>query len=334
MKADDFLYGCRSAIQKGIRRGDLDLVMTAFDTLWEVKAQRNWLQWRTTVLCEEDVWHMLGELSLFYGRVKKVKEDPEAHRKAWLKMLIELALCSKSKDTEALYYTAKDTKKKKNEHAELVEMRELLGMVSTEPLEAAGVLLDGMKEQKVEEYRMRAARMLHSRMFQGGMYDDRMACLAGMVLVNNRPGFDPKTVKQDIADGLKRYKVAGGKKPKKKELPWYVFDMHTAAGKFASSVFMKHKAKDFPGLTKDKFEWIWFDLESAKVPKSLMKVKKFSLKAQPTAIENMWWGVQVKRDLPFGDYSALDVVRLWRTKMRPELKSIVNWCLEKRSKKN
>jgi hypothetical protein len=185
--------------------------------------------------------------------------------------------------------------------------------------------------QTCSDYELAAARCLQARLNQGGMAGDRWACLAGMMMITTR-GLNQDEVLEDVENQKAQWKLENGNRmPRNKPLPWYVFDTHTAVGKFAISVFAKHKMKEFTGLTKDRFDWIWFDLESAKVPKKLMKTMHLHSEAEPGLIDNMWWPCQVQMDLPFGPYDAKQVVQLWKKQMQPEIESIVNWCIKRRA---
>jgi hypothetical protein len=48
-----FISGCRSGIQKAVRRGDLDLAKTCFDVLWNSREERSWFKWRLPVIVAE-----------------------------------------------------------------------------------------------------------------------------------------------------------------------------------------------------------------------------------------------------------------------------------------
>jgi hypothetical protein len=109
MNDADFTYGCRSAIQKGIRRGDLDLVHTCFEELWAEKSQRNWLMWRATTLVMEEAWQMIGEYGELLASGSKEEND-------WRKFLYRLCFATKSKDAMGLMFLVN------REHKALTEM--------------------------------------------------------------------------------------------------------------------------------------------------------------------------------------------------------------------
>lgn len=91
LSPSDFLYGCRSGIQKAIRRGDLPLAKQCFDALWANKAQRAWLKWRTVAIVQEECSYYLGELAEFLEK----KSDDE---REWRRIFYEVTLTLKNKD--------------------------------------------------------------------------------------------------------------------------------------------------------------------------------------------------------------------------------------------
>jgi len=330
VSAEDFMYGCHSGLQKAIRRGDLDLAKTCFDAMWQDPKHRNWLKWRTTVLVEEDAWQMIGEFAKFLNSVKELKDDPEAEEKAWRKFIYQLVVVPKSKDTEGLLYTALKRKAQDGEHRELADFRLWLNMDDDPSQIVEDLYEELLKKRKLTSYEHAALRLLKSRVYQGGMVDDRKACLACMLLLVYR-GLDEKKAKEQIKWGVRRWtRNSKRKKPRTVNLPWYVFDMHTAIGKFAEAVFMKNKAKEYKGLDKQKFEDVWFNLESALIPDDLIRLVPYT-EEKLTATDSMWWPLLVELELPFGGYTAKGVRYLWKAEMRKEVKAIVNWCANRRS---
>ena len=329
MKEDDLIYGAHSGVQKAVRRGDLDLAKTCFDVMWKIPKHRNWLKWRMTVLVEEDAWQMIGEFAQFLKEVKDLKDDPALDENAWRKFLYKLVVVPKSKDTEGLMYTSRLKKAEEGEHKEMSDFRFWFER-DEDPTEIVEDMFDGLvKERKLTDYEMAAMKLLKGRIYQGGMLDDRKACLACMLLIVSR-GLDEAEAKKMVTWGVKRWvKNSKRAKPRTVNLPWYVFDMHTAAGKFASAVFMKKRGKEYVGLTKKKFEDTWFAFESALIPKDLVKVVPYT-EGPLTSYDSMWWPMQVKLEVPFGGYTAKGVKELWDNHMREEIRNIVKWCLARR----
>lgn len=328
MKEGDFLYGCHSGIQKAIRRGDLNLAKTCFDAMWADVEHRNWLKWRMAILVEEEMWYMTGELAEFLHADSKEEID-------WRRFVYQLVLCPKSKDPEALLYLAQN-EEYTVEHPELAEARVWVNRLKDEPLPSvADELFDEMMGGDqfgfgaLTRYELDAARLMKTRTRAGGMVGDKQACLVTMVLIAMRR-LDRDAVK-DIVKASTNVTIP---KPHTVNLPWYCFDMHTMVGKWASSIFMKRTAprlKLDEELSKEKFEDIWFYFESAVVPIKDLKLVAFSMDRKLHFTESMWWGEIIKQSVPFGKKTAKEVKALWDSKLKREIESLVNWCLEKRA---
>ena len=326
MNEKDFLYGAHSGIQKAIRRGDLSLAKTCFDALWSEKEHRSWLQWRLPILVEEEMWYMLGELAEFLHEGTHEEKD-------WRRFIYQLVLCPKSKDPEALLYLALDDDVEMD-HAEMKEARVWVNRLTDEKIEAvADELFDEMKAGDkfgfgaLTKYELDAAKLMKFRTRTGGMAGDKQACMVAMILIAIRR-LDKKQIKELVSASVN----ISIKKPRTVNLPWYCFDMHTLVGKWASSIFMKRAAPrlELDDLTKEKFEDIWFYFESAVIPIKDLKLVSFSPTQELLPTESMWWGEIIKQTVPFGENSAKEVKGLWDSKMKREIESIVNWCLEKR----
>lgn len=319
----NFRYGCQSAIQKAIRRSDLDLAKTTFDFLWSIKDARTWLQWRTTILVEEDCWQMIGELAKFYA------SKPKNDEAAWRKLLYSLVLVDKSKDTEALWDLATRFKHLPSSlHPELEEMRFWLAKVKgDDPASIAEDVFKSAEAAGLTEYELNACRTFRSRVYQGGMLADRFSCLAGIVLIKKRR-LKEEEVAAHVQEATKRYFLAGGKKPiSRNALPWWSLDMHTQIGKMASSAFMKRIAPKYQGLDKLKFEDVWFMLESAEMKHSRLS----KLKESPSCFESMWWPIYLKEVITFGGRSVKEVGELWQKEMRGEVQKLVEWAVKKKA---
>jgi len=321
----DFLYGCHSGIQKAIRRSDLDLAKTCFDAMWQEKEHRNWLKWRTTILAEEDCWQMLGELAIFYS------SKPGDDEVAWRRMLYQLALVDKSKDTESLMFLAQMPAHETEieEHPEMKDMRAWLARIGKDDPSSVAEELWEYANDGLSDYEKAAARLLKSRLYQGGMLADRLACLGGVLLIKHR-GLKLEEIRSHMTDASSRYLTEVGRKPKTVNLPWDVFDMHTQVGMVASSVFMKRYAERYPGLDKQTFENAWFYFESA-----WNKYDRLTaLKEKPSCFESMWWPILIKKTIVFSDLKPKQVKKLWDTEMSDVMKKLVEWAIEKRSKGN
>lgn len=339
MHKNDFLYGSRSGIQKAIRRGDLDLLVTCFEALWSDSMHRNWLKWRTTVLVEEDAWQMIGELAKMLAKIEGANTVEQ--KKAYKRFLTELALAHKSKDTEALWLMATEIQpvEQEGEHAELQEMRLWLSR-SEEPTEVANDLSRRIETdyRDLSKYEKAAVEVLRRRAGQGGMLGDRWACVACMILIVLR-GLDEADVQRDVEKGLKRWLAEKGRKPKEytqetlpKEYLPVMFDSHTAAGKMAISVYMKNKGHKFKWLTKENLADIWFIFQGAWVPEEMVTYHT-KLKEEPTAFDTIWWTPFVQFYLAKTGLKPMAVKKAWVDKIAPELANVVSWCLKVREER-
>jgi hypothetical protein len=328
--AADHTYGCRSGIQKGIRRGDLDLVHTCFEELWRTKDQRNWLMWRATTLVMEEAWQMIGEYGELLTSGSKDKED-------WRRFLYRVCLATKSKDAVGLVFSVmKGYESMVNlAHSEMEEMvlwyHMALESGDEEMLSVSEDLYSTCYQMReFSEYEKKGLDALLRRTKMGGMLGDRQICLSGIILLTFR-GINKDEVLDDIKVNAEKWKKeVGGSKPQMVELPWYVFDMHTQAGKIATSIFMKHSSERYH-IQYEEFLRVWFFLESAKTPKHLIKVKKPEAE-EVDAFDSIWWLPFVSQEIKFKDYSPKAVVNIWKTKMRDDIKGAVFWILDKREK--
>jgi len=161
----------------------------------------------------------------------------------------------------------------------------------------------------------------------GGMMGDRLICLTSLLLLSMR-GLDKKEVDADVkANAMLWKKETGRSKPRIVDLPWYAFDMHTQAGKIAFNIFMKQGGEKY-GLDELSFRSLWFFMESAKVPKHLIRLPptEWSL----TAFDSVWWLPYVGFRLNIPGHTAKEAARLWKEQVREDIKGAVNWILEKR----
>jgi hypothetical protein len=319
-------YGSRSGIQKGIRRGDLDLVHTCFETLWATPTHRNWLKWRATTLATEEAWQMIGE----YGKLLKSGTDS---KEEWRKYIYRLCLATKSKDAVALWFSAHDGAPYPEGHPEFMELdlwRNMCGGKDEDYLGLANDMYNTyVTSRKMSEYEKNAMDALLRRTKMGGMMGDRFICLSSMMLLYLR-GLDEDEVLGNLKVNAAEWKERSGRsKPETVDLPWYAFDFHTQAGKIACNIFMKHSASKY-NISRGTFMSLWFFLESAKMPRYLLKIPK-NYEEELTAFDSAWW-------VPYVSYmvgadkgrNAKESVELWKNSIRDDIKGAVNWILEKR----
>ena len=92
-------------------------------------------------------------------------------------------------------------------------------------------------------YEREIMKVFRNRVYSGGMVSDKWSSVAGMILLANRP-VDEGNVEEVVNNSVGRYLKKFGRKPVNKDLEWFNFDMHTAAGKLALHVFMKQISKN------------------------------------------------------------------------------------------
>jgi len=346
-KEDDLIFGARSGIQKAVRRCDLDLARTCFDLLWSVKAQRQWLKWRLASIVNEDCWPMVGELAQFFTKLRKSQDEsapaltPEEDEKLWRKMVYETVLAPKQKDGAALFFMALELvergypfARRGDLHPEMVTMLEFVDQLGREgdPADAAETYLESLiKTNEVEPflsgYEIPALRMLAKRTRMGGMLGDRQCALATMVLVSHR-GLKQKDVQAGVKRGLGAWvDRVGRKRPRTVEMPWYVFDMHTAAGKMALYTYLKHYAKPH-AIGYNRLNKMWFQLESNFSPEYAIEYAPLSKK--PGIWQCVWHQPYLDLKMPEEGLSRAEVETKWAEKVRPKLIELVAWALEKR----
>ncbi len=324
---DDFLYGSRSGIQKAIRRCDLDLAMTCFDALWSEKSHRNWLMWRAPILCVEDAWQMIGEYA-------QLKESGSKEEKDWRKFIYSVTLASKSTDAGGLWVVVKDQPNLGDIHPEYEAGHAWWSQCNDNPQMVVDELYDACLEvREYSDYELAALKAMRDRCKMGGMWGDQCMQITGLVLLSARELIQ-KEVKVDIKKGANKWKARTGRdKPKTVDIPWYCFDMHTQAGKIATSIFMKHKAKKYD-IDKEQFLTIWFYLESSHYPKgTLIWVPKFDYDKKFTVFETGWWLPHLKHILAIGKKTPKQTKKMWKNGMRGDIEGAVNWILEKRASK-
>lgn len=334
MKSDDLIFGARSGIQKAIRRGDLDLAKTSFDLLWAEKEHQAWLKWRMPVLVGEEAWYMAGELSEFLAPKPTAEID-------WRRFTYRLALTVKVKDADALCWW-RATPPEEAEGVDVLSRRlaaELDMMRSAnqgeDPVATVEETVATLTATApyLTQYEKDGIDVLRKRIYAGGMVGDKWMLLAAIILIISR-GIQKSYVSQSEAIGMEAWKnKAGKRKPRTVSLPWYVFDMHTQAGKFAMNVFMKRKAADFLIKDRDALQSVWFIEESAFVPPHLL----IEVGADEEVIlphQTFWWQyVTDKMEAKVLGHTLEEFRENVWPKMQVELEGIVGWCLEKRESK-
>ncbi len=332
MTSDDLIYGARSGIQKAIRRGDLDLCKTCFDLLWPEKIHRAWLKWRTPVLIGEEAYFFASEAA----ELLKSKSDDEAE---WRKFLYRLTLVRKNKDAGGLWSLGMTKSFSGEENlsrqmvSELEQMRAALEAGGEDPGKIATDLFKELSTiTNLTKYELDGMEVLKNRVFAGGMLGDRWILVAGMILLATR-SCKPARIKKEEEWALQHWKKkAGSRKPRTIDLPWYVFDGHTQAGKIVLGTIMKHYGNELK-FDKSSALWnVWFLMESGLVPDDLQLAVSIDEEAIG-CVESSWWPLAREYELEMNLRNWENVPEFiekgWPL-MRSKLEDLVHWILEKR----
>jgi len=324
---DDYTYGCRSAIQKSIRRGDLDLCKTAFDELWRHKDQRTWLKWRLPILVMEDALPMAGEYGEFF-------KQPDPTESDYRKFIYRLCIGPKNKDVEAIA----SARKLPHVFGKLIEHPEFQTylywnrkVIKSDPSTVLTPLLKSLRQMEPSDYVMGGIEAFADRVPKGGMIFDRFMLLAAMILIAIR-GIDKDAVNAKIKAHADNWKQRVKRdKPLKCDIPWYAFDIHTVAGKIAKSIFIRNRLSKYDGLTEEKFWGMWFNFESAFVPPNIVEYSSCkSIDDKPTIFQSVWTLPLIKYHVAYGNYDAKKTKKIWDLTMRDDIKGAVEWILNKR----
>ena len=328
---DDYTYGCRSAIQKSIRRQDLDLCKTAFDELWSVPEQRNWLKWRLPIIVMEDALPMTGEFGEFHYQADKTEAD-------YRKFIYRLCLAPKNHDAAPVAWSPMNAKSLGHltDHVELQTFAHWNKKIGKrDPSSVAVPLLQSIEEMDVGDYVLAGCSAYAERLPKGGMKNDRFLLVAAMLIAAIR-GIDKQAVVDSIKLSADRWKKKTGRKmPKRCDLPWYVFDKHTVAGKIANTIFCRHSLKKYKGLDATKFGHLWWGFESSYIPPSAMQYVDIDDPERALSIFECGWILQtMRRKNCFADHDAKATKKIWDLTMRDDIKGAVEWILRKRYEDN
>lgn len=341
-REDDLIFGARSGIQKAVRRSDLDLACTCFDLLWAVKQQRQWLKWRLASIVNEDAYPMVGELAQFFAKLKEFggkDMDPELDEKFWRKMVYEVVLAPSQKDGAALFFMSLEVAEREipraGLHPELQTMLEFTDQIGREgdPADVAEAYLESLLETNEAEpflssYEIPALRMLAKRTRMGGMLGDRQCALAVMVLINHR-GLKQKEVVAGVKLGVQGWSDrTGRRKPRVVGMPWYAYDMHTAAGKMVMYTYLKHYASAHE-IGYNRLNKMWFQLESNYSPPEAIEYAP--LLQKPGIWQCVWHQPYLDLRMPEEGLTRQEVETKWVEKVRTKLVDLVVWALEKRA---
>ncbi len=283
MRQSDIIGGAKSGIQKAIRRGDLHLAKTCFDILWEDIGTQRWLLWRIPVLAAEECPNCAGEAAKFLMN-DEIREDG---RQA-LRLLYRMCLAIKNKDVSGILGFARSRNEQWASDLEVMDMRAILDIEETDPSFVAADTYQQYAQTITDEYTLQALAMMRKRAHQGGLLGDKWLCIAAMVILGNRP------LSRDTLLSVEKARIKALNRHhttffpvKTINLPWYVFDIHTGAGKRAKQLFFERALNRKYGIrTESEYDLATFYLVSAFVPENL---KESIEGGQPTIEQTHLW---------------------------------------------
>ena len=282
----NFSQGCEAGIQYAIRRSDFDVLKTCFDAVSESPA---WVAWRLPLWTASECWYMTGELPNANISVKK--------------FLFRMAAVPKTQDAAILPLVAEKVAEVDDEPLELRRFRFWYDFDNIH--DASDDLLKTLESGEtfgnLSAYELDAARLLYSRIQDGGYVEDRKRFLAAMFLIGSRrietaPSFINKKVNV-VKKTLKS-------KPVTVNLPWWVYDLTTDIGLVAMEKFLENHGDRF-GLNRDQFVFLHKILGYTSVPRShisythIDKCKGFG--------NDIWLPFFLKKCLSYRNYTAKGV---------------------------
>jgi len=317
-----FLYGCRSGIQKAVRRGDIPLGLLCFDSLWEDTTHRPWLLGRLSSIVVEDCWTMAAELAKAEAAYSDA--DTEETFEVFRKFYIKLCMAVKNQDAAALTYI-KDMGRTSSRHKEFVTaMRILDNWEGLSEFALMNLVAEAIPREQLNEYEQLMLGALVKRFnVHWGDYERKFAALAVALLFSR--GITEKTISDMLTNQAAKYK--GEPLSPAKELPWYVFDMHTRPGKMASAAFVKHANK--LGLTKEVFENFWFCAESMVVPERV--IPQSVTADNVSALEQRWTGQAREDTFALVGMSLQEAMLYWEQTMLKDVRKMVEWGISKQN---
>lgn len=333
MTRDTFLYGCRSGIQKAVRRGDLGIAKTCFDALWSEKEHRNWLKWRTPVLVVEEGVHLAGEYSKMYSGLKSIAKDSRQERDEWRKFIYRLTVSRKGKDAgglsllaETLMGMGKSSHENKEINIAMVVRRK---MATQKHNDVADDIYNRVLEGEfgsLDDYEKSGVRVYLARAKSGGMTCDKIQCVIAMTMIAMR-GMKENEIHSNLRVDIEAAKSKNGSNILSVvDLPWYCYDMHTRPGKMAMGIFTKKYGAKY-GLQENTFDEVWFFMESGWSPRSVVLFPKD--RDKPKLWESRWWDIIAQRRGSFGGKGFKETRELWVKEIRKEIKGLVEWAKER-----
>lgn len=327
MTTETRIFGCRSAIQKAIRRGNPALAKMCFDELWKIPDHQKWLTWRLPAIMAEECWYMAADFHEIWQMAKEATAEYERKR-LWLKIVIRMAITIKNQDASGLANYVRFYRSGDMEHPEMSVAKEIGRIINTKyerrlekvPTNKLDELLQSIAGRKPTDYEKRAFAIANWKRYAGGLIEDRWMTIATMILTLMRGLEEPKVNEVIIAQ---RAVFKDTPLPSVVPLPWYVFDMHTRAGRLARAVYLK-KENDV-AISGEDLDAVWFCCESALVGKLVSpQFKRFEDTPKPTITESIWWPPRRIAKFSYGG-----AMRLWKESIRGKMRDLVKWAVTK-----
>ena len=258
------------------------------------------------------------------AKAEAASVDADAALAVFRQFYVNLCMAVKNQDAAALTYL-KDMGRTSSQHKEFVTAIRIFH--NWEGL-SESVLMDLVAEafprEQLNEYEQLMLGALVKRFnVPWGDYERKFAAVAVALLVSR--GITEQTISDMLANQAAKYK--GEPVRPAKELPWYVFDMHTRPGKMASAAFVKHANK--LGLTKEVFENFWFCAESMVVPD---RVSPKSVTADNVSALEHRWTDQARADtFALAGMKLQEAMLYWEQTMSKDVRKMVEWGISKQN---
>jgi hypothetical protein len=319
---DILLQGARRGLYRGISQGDLDLVKTSFDLLWSEREGRQAIRWSLPVYIIHTAWPLISEFINFLGHLSSgsgISVDSKDEEKYYRGFVYRLAASVKSKDAFSLALLSDDIVEApfspvdKERHLFRSMRKTALAFsfeVATNELfnrQMGKFAIKGMIPP--DDYSINALMYCRARALSGGLFFDRMAFLAAMLLIGKR-GLQ----KEKIRDAWRSLKIEP--KPQTIPFPEMVYDDKTAFGRQVFKGLEKKLLKK--GLDHTTLYTLWSRLEIDFTPKEALRIISPKKAQKADYHQSAWYFEAFKETLSFGDGVKENVMN-WREKIRPML---------------
>lgn len=251
----------KSALQKGIRRGDHNWLVRPLREL-----DTHWLFWRFPVMVAEEAPFAIGLLKYHFSENAKDRQ--------YLELIYHsLADAPKNRDAAAL---ASYTGNVCQTHPEMRWFRQVMSQYPKPDAVEKNVLKQIIRQdmpysEEPEDLRY-CRNVMFERLYQGGMQGDRRIILAALRLTLTR-GVEDAVLRENLDDLHLRAAI-----------PACALDMHTAEGKIVmETVHSRH-----PDIPHDRLAAIWFACRSGLVNEQQAPSYVSAETVSPGVRESLW----------------------------------------------